>query len=82
MQWRWAQGPANIAKFDQVVIFRQAADKRVGAIFDLGVIQAGAAPDIELLPGDQIIVGTDTMKQLYRDALIAAPLIAIFRPFD
>ena len=75
-----AEGPTNVAKFRQVVVFRRVEGQRVGAIFDLGAIGAGAAPDIEILPGDQVIVGTDSMKQLYRDALTAAPLINIFRP--
>lgn len=77
-----ASGPTNVAKFRQVVIFRRVDGGRYGAVFDLGAISAGSAPDIEVLPGDQIIVGTDNMKQLYRDALTAAPLISIFRPFN
>lgn len=76
-----ASGPTNVAKFDQVVVFRRNNGQRVGALFNLGAINAGAANDVEILPGDQVIVGTDNMKQLYRDALTAAPLISIFRPF-
>lgn len=77
-----AEGPTNVAKFRQVVVFRRVGGERVGALFDMGAISAGAAPDVEILPGDQVIVGTDNMKQLYRDALTAAPLISIFRPFN
>ncbi|WP_160597161.1 polysaccharide biosynthesis/export family protein [Pontixanthobacter gangjinensis] len=76
-----AAGPTNVAKFDSVVVFRRIDGERVGALFNLGAINAGAADDVEILPGDQVIVGTDIMKQLYRDALTTAPLISIFRPF-
>ncbi|WP_271439831.1 polysaccharide biosynthesis/export family protein [Pontixanthobacter luteolus] len=77
-----ASGPTNTAKFNQVVVFRRAEGERLGAVFDLGLISAGKAPDVEILPGDQVIVGNDGLKQLYRDALTAAPLISIFRPFN
>ena len=76
-----AEGPTNVARYNQVVVFRRVGGERIGALFDLGRISAGSAPDVEILPGDQVIVGTDNLKQLYRDALTAAPLISVFRPF-
>lgn len=76
-----ARGPTNVAKFDQVVVFRRYNGGRVGGMFDLGAINAGLAPDIEILGGDQIIVGTDGLKQAYRDALQAAPLLGLFQTF-
>lgn len=76
-----ARGPTNTAKYSQVVVFRRYNGERVGGLFDLGAINAGMAPDIEILPGDQIIVGTDGLKQAYRDALQAAPLLNLFQTF-
>lgn len=76
-----ARGATNIAKYDQVVVFRRYNGERVGGMFDLGAISAGLAPDIEILPGDQVIVGTDGLKQAYRDALQAAPLLNLFQTF-
>lgn len=76
-----ARGPTNVAKYDQVVVFRRYNGERVGAMFDLGAINAGSAPDIEILPGDQVILGTDGLKQVYRDALQAAPLLNLFSTF-
>ena len=76
-----ARGPTNVAKYDQVVVFRRFNGERVGGMFDLGAINAGSAPDIEILPGDQVIVGTDGLKQAYRDALQAAPLLNLFSTF-
>lgn len=74
-----ARGPTNVAKYDQVVVFRRYNGERVGGLFDLGAITAGSAPDIELLPGDQVIVGTDGLKVVYQDMLKAAPLFSIFQ---
>ncbi|GAA4048370.1 polysaccharide biosynthesis/export family protein [Parerythrobacter jejuensis] len=76
-----ARGPTNIAKYDQVVVFRRVSGERVGGVFDLGAISAGISPDIEILAGDQVIVGTDGLKQAYRDALQAAPLLNVFQTF-
>lgn len=76
-----ARGPTNVAKYDQVVVFRRYDGERVGGMFDLGAIQAGLAPDIEVLAGDQVIVGTDGMKVVYQDLLKAAPLLSIFQTF-
>jgi polysaccharide export outer membrane protein len=76
-----ARGVTNSAKYDQVVVFRRYNGERVGAMFDLGAISAGLAPDIEILAGDQVIVGTDGLKQAYRDALQAAPLLNLFQTF-
>lgn len=76
-----ARGVTNTAKYDQVVVFRRYNGDRVGAMFDLGAISAGLAPDIEILAGDQVIVGTDGLKQAYRDALQAAPLLNLFQTF-
>lgn len=76
-----ARGATNVAKYDQVVVFRRYNGERVGGMFDLGAISAGLAPDIEILAGDQIIVGTDGLKQVYRDALQAAPLLNLFQTF-
>lgn len=76
-----ARGPTNVAKYDQVVVFRRYNGERVGGIFDLGEIKAGIAPDIEILAGDQVIVGTDGLKVAYQDMLKAAPLLNIFQTF-
>ena len=73
-----ARGPTNVAKYSQVVVFRRISGDRVGALFDLGKINAGIDPDVEILPGDQVIVGTDRLKQLYRDVLTASPLFTTF----
>jgi polysaccharide biosynthesis/export protein len=76
-----ARGTTNVAKYDQVVVFRRYNGERVGGMFDLGAINAGLAPDIEILAGDQIIVGTDGLQLAYRDALQAAPLLNLFQTF-
>ncbi|MBD3729204.1 MAG: polysaccharide biosynthesis/export family protein [Sphingomonadales bacterium] len=77
-----ARGPSQVAKYNQVVVFRRVNGERVGGLFDLGRINAGIDPDIEILPGDQVIVGTDKLKQVYRDVLQTAPLFSTFAVFS
>lgn len=81
-----AQGPNNVARFSQVAVVRRFSgdDAHLGrkvAIFNLSHIYAGTQADIEILPGDQIIVGTSTLKKIYRDLLIAGPFLSLFRPY-
>ena len=45
-------------------------------MFDLGAIRKGAAPDPEILPGDQLIVGLSRAKAILGGALVAVPALA------
>ena len=76
-----AQGTNQVAQSDRVAVIRRVNGQRVGGLFDLGRIRAGLDRDPEIIAGDQVIVGTSTIKSLYRDLLLAAPLLAVFRPF-
>lgn len=77
-----AEGETNVAALNQVVVFRVAGGKRLGAVFDVGAIRRGEADDPALLGSDQVIVGYANAKGLWRDTLQAAPLFNIFRPLD
>lgn len=76
-----AQSPTNVAKLDQVIIFRTVNGRRMGARFDLKEIRAGNAPDPQVLGGDVIVVGYSSLKGVYRDILQAAPLLNVFTQF-
>src|SRR3546814_6831583 len=52
-----AKGPTRLASLSRVVVVRQSDGQRKAAMFDLGAIRKGEAPDPEILPGDTIIVG-------------------------
>ena len=52
-----AKGPTRLAATDQVVVVRRMDGQRQAAKFALGAIRTGAAPDPEILPGDQLSGG-------------------------
>lgn len=74
-----AQSPTDVAKLDQVVIFRNIDGRRAGAVFDVKAIREGRVPDPEVLGGDVIVVGFDQVKGVFRDIFKAAPLFYVFQ---
>jgi polysaccharide export outer membrane protein len=76
-----AQSPTDVAKLNQVVIFRNIDGKRAGAVFDVEAIREGRVPDPEVLGGDVIVVGFDRVKGAFRDLFKTAPFFYIFRYF-
>lgn len=76
-----AQSPTNVARLDEVIVFRTVNGRRMGARFDLDQIRSGQAADPQILGGDVIVVGFSSLKGVYRDILQAAPLLNIFTQF-
>ncbi len=76
-----AQSPTNVARLDEVIVFRTVNGRRLGARFDLRQIRAGQAADPQILGGDVIVVGFSSLKGVYRDILQAAPLLNVFTQF-
>ncbi len=76
-----AQSPTNVARLDEVIIFRTVNGRRMGARFDLNEIRSGRAPDPQVLGGDVIVVGFSSLKGVYQDILKAAPLLNVFTQF-
>lgn len=76
-----AQSPTNVAKLDQVLVFRMRDGRRTGARFDVDEIRAGRAADPQVLGGDVIVVGFSSLRGTYRDILTAAPLLNVFTSF-
>ena len=76
-----AQSPTDVAKLDQVVIFRNIDGRRAGAVFDVKAIREGRVPDPQVLGGDVIVVGFDQVKGVFRDLFKTAPFLYAFRYF-
>jgi len=76
-----AQSPTDVAKLDQVVIFRNINGKRAGGVFDVKAIREGRRPDPAVLGGDVIVVGFDQVKGAFRDLFRTAPFFYLFRYF-
>lgn len=76
-----AGSPAETAKLDEVLVFRNVNGQRMGGRFDLTAIRAGRSPDPQLLPGDVVVVGFSQVRGVYRDFLQTAPILGLFRVF-
>ena len=76
-----ARSPTNVARLNEVVVFRTVEGQRTGAVFDVRRIRAGLDADPRILGGDTVVVGFSQLRGTFRDFLSAAPLLAIFRPF-
>lgn len=76
-----AQSPTNVARLDEVIVFRMVNGQRMGARFDLAAIRAGRSPNPQILAGDVVVVGYSSLKGIYRDILQAAPLLNVFTQF-
>ncbi|WP_317976083.1 polysaccharide biosynthesis/export family protein [Novosphingobium pituita] len=76
-----AQSPTRIAKLNETMLFRTVSGQRMVARFDIKRIRAGIDPDPQILAGDVVVVGFAPAKAVYRDVLLAAPILNIFTRF-
>lgn len=76
-----AGSPTQLAKLDQVVVFRTVNGQRMGAVFDIREIRVGSAPDPQILDGDVIVVGYSQIRGAFRDFLSVTPLLNLFTVF-
>jgi polysaccharide export outer membrane protein len=75
-----AKGPTRVAALDQVAVFRTLNGQRMGALFNVKAIRRGEAADPEIRGNDTVVVGLSNVKAVWRDALVAMPALAVFRP--
>lgn len=73
-----AKGPTNVAKEEQIAVFRESADGIMIAKFDYRQVSQGTMLDPILQPGDRVVVGTDGLSVFYQGLLQALPAFGIF----
>jgi polysaccharide export outer membrane protein len=76
-----AHSPTEKAKLDEVMIFRTVDGQRMAGRFDVRAIRGGRMPDVDLAPGDTVVVGFSGTRGAFLDAIRAIPVIGIFRPW-
>ncbi len=76
-----AKSPTDVAKLDEVMIFRMVNNQRMGARFNLTDIRRGAAPDPQVIAGDTVVVGHSALKDAWQQFLKATPLFNLFYIF-
>lgn len=72
------ESTTEVAKLDEIVVFRTIDGQRMAARFDLRDVRAGLAPDPQILGGDVVVVGFSSVKAVWRDFLRAAPVFNVF----
>jgi polysaccharide export outer membrane protein len=75
-----AHGTTQIAKLEDVAIYRTTLDRQVVAIFNLRAIRKGDRADPEIYGNDIVEVNQSRRKALYRDLLSTVPLATLIRP--
>jgi polysaccharide export outer membrane protein len=70
-----AEGTAEFAKLEDVVIFRTVKGQQLAALYDLKAIRRGNYGDPEVFANDVIVVGDSQARRLFRDALQIVPLL-------
>ncbi len=76
-----AKSPTEVARLDEVMIFRMVNEQRMGARFDLNDIRKGRAADPQIIAGDTVVVGHSALKDAWQQFLKAAPAFNLFYIF-
>ena len=75
-----AKGETELAKLQEVVVFRSIEGQRMGAVFDVASIRRGGAADPVIQGNDLVVVGYSSAKRFWRNIVSASPLFNVFRP--
>lgn len=79
-----AEGLAEYAKLDDVVVFRTVGNQRYAALYNLQAVRRGAYPDPDIYASDIIVVGDSKARRIFDDIvqglpLLTTPLILLLR---
>jgi polysaccharide export outer membrane protein len=73
-----AKGETDVAKLNEVVIFRNINGQRMGAVFDVASIRRGQADDPPVQGNDMVVVGYSAARRFWQNVVRAAPIIGVF----
>ncbi|HEY8591342.1 MAG TPA: polysaccharide biosynthesis/export family protein [Sphingomicrobium sp.] len=73
-----AKGETEVAKLNQVVVFRNVNGARMGAVFDVASIRRGLAADPVIQGNDTVVVGYSAASRVWQNVVRAAPLLNVF----
>lgn len=73
-------GGSEIAKINEVIVFRTIGGQRMAARFNVGAIMGGASDDPKILPNDVVVVGYSGSRAFWRNFRQTVPVIGLFRP--
>lgn len=70
-----AKGATELAKLDQVAVFRNVGGSQMAAVYSLKSIREGRYADPEVFADDVVVVGDSQSRRLLKDVLTIAPLV-------
>ena len=70
-----ANGTAEFAKLQDVVVFRTVDGQRYAALYNLAAIRRGNYADPEIYANDVIVVNDSRARRIFRDVLQIVPLL-------
>lgn len=70
-----AGGVGELAKLDDVVVFRKVNGQRYAALYNLQAIRRGNYDDPQIYANDVVIVGESGARRLFRDLLAIVPVL-------
>lgn len=71
-------GITPLADSSAVIVFRQTAGRRMAAKFNIDEIEAGRAPDLNLLAGDTVVVDTSGARSVWQNVKETLPSLGVF----
>lgn len=73
-----AKGETDVAKLNEVVVFRTMKGERMGAVFDVSSIRRGQAADPVIQGNDLVVVGYSSARRFWQNILRATPILGLF----
>ena len=70
-----AGGTEELAKLDDIVVFRNVEGQRYAGLYNLRAIRRGNYPDPNIYPNDVVIVGDSSARRIFRDAVAGLPAL-------
>lgn len=70
-----AGGTTELAKLDDVVLFREVKGERYAALYNLSAIRHGVYADPEVFANDTVVVGDSKARRLFKDLMTITPLL-------
>ncbi|HEY0625324.1 MAG TPA: polysaccharide biosynthesis/export family protein [Allosphingosinicella sp.] len=79
-----ARGLTELAKTDNVLVFRTVNGQRMAGLYNLKAIRQGNYADPEVFANDVVIVSDSQARRIFKDVLqaspiLSAPLVAVFQ---
>jgi len=71
-----AKGVSEVARLDDVVVFRTVRGQRMAALYNLRAIRNGMYADPEIFPNDIVMVGDSPARRIFKDVIQVAPVLS------